>query len=396
MKIIYIFTSPSLTTSSVQTKVISQINGLINAGAICHGSFFTTSIENNIKFNDNIEFYPVKKTNKKYFNNLFQRKELDLTLLEYISSEYSKVDFFYIRYPGATKHFFEIIKKFGSKIILEHQSKELDEIRSLMAENKFGFKPSKLMSWYQYSFLPYFLEYYYGPKISKNIKASVSVTNEIGKYQARKGCKNTLVITNGINAKKYNIKKSTQLIDELNLLFLKGSSGYSPWNGFDRLIKSIDEYISKTPDGIKIKLLVYGHHVQGEISQRNYLFEGGFVSGTELDEVIQKAHIGVSGIQVYLKNFKEGTSLKVREYVARGLPFIYAYTDPDLNEDSKEFALEFPNDDSVIDMEKVIEFAKKALEDKELPQKMRKYAEEHLDYEVKMKQLLEQLKKLKY
>ena len=45
-------------------------------------------------------------------------------------------------------------------------------------------------------------------------------------------------------------------------------------------------------------------------------------------------------------------------------------------------------------MEKVIEFAKKALEDKELPQKMRKYAEEHMDYEVKMKKLYHELQKL--
>jgi hypothetical protein len=30
-----------------------------------------------------------------------------------------------------------------------------------------------------------------------------------------------------------------------------------------------------------------------------------------------------------------------------------------LNEEAKEFSLEFPNDDSLIDMEKVIDFAKK-------------------------------------
>jgi hypothetical protein len=35
-------------------------------------------------------------------------------------------------------------------------------------------------------------------------------------------------------------------------------------------------------------------------------------------------------------------------------------------------------------MQKVIDFAHKALSDKELPNKMRQYAEEHLDYEVKM------------
>jgi hypothetical protein len=394
MKIIYIFTSPTLTPYSVQNKVLSQINGLTNAGVMCYGAFFTTLVQKENKYSENVNFYPVNKSNKKYFNDFFQRRELDKTLWEFISKEFDNTDFFYVRYPGATRQFVKIAKKFGNKIVLEHQSKELDEIQSLMVANKFGFKPSKLLSWLQYSFIPYFLEYYFGPKISRYVKASVAVTNEIGSYQKEKGCKNVIVITNGINTRINKLKNASQLTDELCILFLKGSSGYSPWNGFDRLINSIDEYIAKIHNGLKIKLLVYGFQVQGEIPQRDYIFEGGFVTGSELDNVFQKAHIGVSGIQVYLKNFKEATSLKVREYTARGLPFFYAYTDPDLNADAKEFCLEFPNDDSLIDMEKVIEFAKKALEDKDLPQKMRKYAEEHMDYEVKMKKLYQELQRL--
>jgi hypothetical protein len=42
-------------------------------------------------------------------------------------------------------------------------------------------------------------------------------------------------------------------------------------------------------------------------------------------------------------------------------------------------------------MVKVVEFAQKVLSDPNHPQKMRKYAEEHLDYEVKMKKLLQNL-----
>jgi hypothetical protein len=75
--------------------------------------------------------------------------------------------------------------------------------------------------------------------------------------------------------------------------------------------------------------------------------------------------------------------------------FIYAYSDPDLNDEAKEFSLQFPNDDSLIDMEQVLEFAKRTLSDPLLTQKMRKYAEEHLDYEVKMKKLHQFLLELK-
>jgi hypothetical protein len=144
----------------------------------------------------------------------------------------------------------------------------------------------------------------------------------------------------------------------------------------------------------KIKLIICGYKIDGEIPDKKYIEHLGYKNKSDIDQLINNVHLGISTLALHKKQLMEASTLKTREYVARGLPFIYAYTDPDLNEDSKEFALEFPNDDSLIDMEKVIEFAKKALEDKELPQKMRKYAEEHLDYEVKMKKLYQELQRL--
>lgn len=394
MRITYIFTSPSLNSTSVQNKVLSQIAALNLYGAICKGAFFSTQVLDTTKYTEEVSFYPVKKTNQRLFNKIHQRKQLDKAINEFIKKEYNNTDFFYIRYPGASYRFLKLVKKFGHKVVLEHQSLELDEIKSIMKENLIGFKPSKFLSWIQYSAWPFYNEKYFGHKINKNIRASVAVTNEIADFQRKKGSKTVFTITNGITVKNYTLRQPEGFNNELNLLFLKGSSGYSPWNGFERLVDSIDQYNSLKTNITKIKLFVFGHHTEGEIPKRDYIVEGGYITGEELDIVFNKMHLGVSGIQVYLKNFKEGTSLKIREYVARGLPFFYAYTDPDLNEESKKFAIEFPNDDSLIDMEKVIEFARKALEDKELPLKMRKYAEEHLDYEVKMKKLYQELQKI--
>ncbi len=394
MKIIYIFTSPTLTSSSVQNKVLSQIEAINQSGVLCIGAFFSTQIVDETKLNDKVSFYPVVKAKQSFFNKIYQRRQLDKALYDFIEREYADTDFFYIRNPGSTFLFTKLVKRFGKKIVIEHQSKELDEIKSLMKENVFGLKPSKFLSWFQYSFWPFYNEVLFGHRINKKIRASIAVTNEIAQFQRQKGSKNVFTITNGITVKNYSLRQPVEFKSELNLLFLKGSSGYSPWNGFDRLVDSIDHYYLNIENKAEIKLFVYGNHSEGEIPKRDYIVEGGYLTGVELDTIFNQIHIGVSGIQVYLKNFKEATSLKIREYIARGLPFIYAYTDPDLNEDSKEFALEFPNDDSLIDMEKVIEFAKKALEDKELPQKMRKYAEEHLDYEVKMKKLYQELQRL--
>lgn len=394
MKILYIFTSPSIKGSSVQTKVLNQIKYLNKAGADCRGAFFSTEVNEVTPLNEYVDFVPVRESNWKYFKAIGQLKILNKTMSEFISQKFDKTDIFYLRYPGASKGLFKISKKFGPKIVSEHQSKEIDEIKSYEDQNKFGLSPSKLMSWYLYTFLPIYNENKWGLSYAKHINSIVTVTNEIAKYQSKKGCKNVIVSTNGIDANKFPIRLLPIFDNELRLLFLKGSAGFSPWNGFDRLVDSIDSFNCHSNNQIKIKLYVYGSKVEGEIPQRDYIEEKGYVSGEELTEVFNKMHIGVSGLQVYLKNFKEGSSLKIREYVARGLPFIYAYTDPDLNDEAKAFSLEFPNDDSAIDMQKVIDFAKKNILDTDHPQKMRKYAKEHLDYEVKMKRLLLELNKL--
>jgi glycosyltransferase involved in cell wall biosynthesis len=219
----------------------------------------------------------------------------------------------------------------------------------------------------------------------------LAVQNEISKYQRLKGCKNVIVCANGIGVSGYQVKNLINICKPLKLLFLKGTSTNAEWNGIDRLIHSIDKL---EKNSIEIKLIICGHKIDGEIPQRNYIEHRGYLHREDLNQLFDEVDLGVSTFALYKKNLQEAAVLKTREYIARGLPFIYAYIDPDLNEGAKEFSLEFPNDDSLIDMQKVIDFAQKALEDKELPKKMRKYAEEHLDYEVNMKKLVEELMKL--
>lgn len=388
LKIIYIFTSPSLRGSSVQTKVLNQIKYLNKAGADCRGAFFSTEVKEITPFNEYVDLIPVEKCTWKYFRIIGQRKILDKSIFSFINSKFENVDLFYFRYYGPSRQLAKIALKYGNKIVSEHQSKEIDEIKSAAHLNRFGLKPSKLISWFLYNAYPLYNEKKWGTLFVKNIKCVVTITEELALYQKKKGAKNIIISANGISVKDYQIKDFVEFKLPLNLLFLKGTSTNASWNGIDRLINSIDksQFNSK-----QIKFIICGHYIEGEIPSREYIEHLGYKSKEELDKLISSIHIGVSTLTLFKKNLNEAAVLKTREYVARGLPFIYAYTDPDLNEDSKEFALEFPNDESLIDIEKVIEFAIKAVEDKNLTIRMRKYAEEHLDYEVKMKELLQKI-----
>jgi len=393
MKILYIFTSPSPKDSSVQTKVKTQIESLNQDGVICKGAFIGTFEENDIVLNRNIKYYKISKSNLKYFRLIGQQKILNNAVFELIKNNYEDYDIFYIRYYGASKFFYRVSKHFGSKIVTEHQSIEIKEIISLKNQNPFSLNPSRFLSWIQYFLYPIFMEKFYGKLIAKNLLAAVCVTNEIAISKKKIGFKNTISLPNGIGVQQYKVRNSPKLGDTLKLIFLKGTSTISPWNGFERIINSIDYYNSKS-NKYKIELIICGHKFEGEIPKRDYISHLGYLKKVELDNIIDEAHIGISTMESYKEGIYEASRLKAREYVARGIPFIYANDDLDFNNETDYFALKLTNSNELIEFNKVIEFAQKVLSNQNHPQLMRNYAEEYLDFKIKMNQLITEFKKL--
>ncbi len=390
MNIKYIFSSPSLNGSSVQTKVVAQIEYLNKAGANCKGVFFSTEVKQKTDWSKEVIFVPVKKCKWKYFRQIGQKSNLLKAISSYVKEEYKNTNYFYLRYNGGSFRLYLLSKSFGEKIISEHQSKEVEEIESFAHLHPFGIKPTKFLSWLQYYFLPLYNEKIWGNMFIRNVKSIVSVTYEISKYQKEKGAKNNIVLANGIKVEDYKLRNAPLFDYPVKLLFLKGTSTDAPWNGLNRIIESIKNY----ENNHMVELLICGHYIEGEIPENDFIKHLGYLEKEKITALMNDIHIGFSTMALYKQGLSEASSLKTREYIARGLPFIYAYTDPDLNKESKEFALEFSNDDSLIDIQKVIDFARSALLNKDLSNRMRKYAEEHLDYEVKMKRLYNKLQQI--
>jgi glycosyltransferase involved in cell wall biosynthesis len=396
MKIIYIFTSPSLRGSSVQTKVLNQIKYLNKAGADCRGAFFSTEVKEVTPLNEYVDLIPVEKCDWKYFRASGQKRKTMHAVLAYAKQKYSDTDFFYFRYPGAGSLLAGFTKKYGIKTVFEHLSIEEAELKLHAKENPFGLKPSQLFSWLEYSALPLWREQLFGKTIRKNARLGICNSQEIADFQTQKsgGKYNCIIGGDAVEVASFPLSPRPVFTSELRMAFLKGARTNAEYNGIDRVFKGIKNY--KGP--IQLKLYVLGKNTDFECKIANdlnilnkYIFFPGFMNGIELDEFLNEIHLGISQFGIHRKGLKSNSTIKSREYTARGIPFIYGHHDPGFDFFSKEFALEFPNDESLIDMEKVIEFAKTSLENKNLPIKMRRYALGHLDYEVKMKKLLEKL-----
>jgi hypothetical protein len=112
----------------------------------------------------------------------------------------------------------------------------------------------------------------------------------------------------------------------------------------------------------------------------------GHLTGSRLNEIFDFCHIAVGSLGIHRIGMKEACVLKVREYYSRGIPFVYGYRDPDICE-SDQNTLQIPGNESPVDMDRLIEFVDQIYCDLEHPVNMRKFAEQNLDWSIKIKNL---------
>ena len=221
----------------------------------------------------------------------------------------------------------------------------------------------------------------------------VSVTNEIAKYNSNvtHDCLQYLTLGNGINTKCISIRSPSTLTDTYHILIV-ANTAY--WHGVDRFIHGIHEHNAHYANSTKIILHIVGDgselpHLKDLTNNlglnENVIFHG-FKSEKELDEMFDMCHIVIGSLAGFRAGLTELSSLKSREYCARGIPFLMASKDADFPEGFNWVQM-VPANETPIDMNTVIDFANRMMADPEHPQKMRRYAEEHLDWMAKMKVL---------
>jgi glycosyltransferase involved in cell wall biosynthesis len=390
LKVYYCYTSGGMASSSVQDKIVSQIHALCESGVDCRGVFFTTAVDKETPLTEFVTLIPVKRSASKWFRPTDQANITLRSMDAWLEANAGDADFVYLRYPGASAALYRLAARLGKKLICEHQAKEIIEILESKDQHPFGLRPSRFLSWLQFQFLPLYNERRWGNRFARRIGAIVTMTHELADFQRAKGCKNVAVIPNGIDTTRFPVRSVPALNEHINLLFLKGTSTLASWNGLDRLIASIDAYHAQRPEGgLPFRILICGKFMEGEIPERDYLEHLGYLRGAELEVVFNRAHLAVSTLCSFRRGLEESAILKTREYFARGIPFIFAYTDVDFDgsETVRRNTLHFPNSDELMDMKTVEAFARDRMADPQHPGAMHAWAETQLDYRIKMKKL---------
>ncbi len=197
--------------------------------------------------------------------------------------------------------------------------------------------------------------FYWINRLTRNLTfASVSgiipPTHELTSAFPAKYNKPHVVISNGIDLSSAELLPPTKNISPV--ITLVASAGMD-WHGVDKLIRFAETY----PD-IAINIVGYSEN-DVEIPVPANVRLHGFLNRAQLREIYLTTDVACGTLALHRKNMEEACTLKVREYLAYGVPVILAYRDTDLSEVRLDTILQIPNhENNVIEnREKIHTFA---------------------------------------
>lgn len=200
-------------------------------------------------------------------------------------------------------------------------------------------------------------------------------------------------ISNGISIDHIKTKKVCSYDGQHLELIAVASMCY--WHGYDRMIRAIAAYTGS----VKVRLHLVGPDGDGSLKQWKHLAEKfdlkesilfyGPVYGEQLDKLFDNCHLAIGSLALYRENMEVGAILKNREYMARGIPFVYAGRDHNIGQDFP-YTLQIENSDVPIDLEDIIQFAYSILNKDNISNAMREYAKRNMSWENELKKVLEE------
>ena len=169
----------------------------------------------------------------------------------------------------------------------------------------------------------------------RRVSGLVAVTREIADLPANSRFRKPFrVIGNGIDLRRYDPLPPTRNISPV--ITMVGSSGMV-WHGVDKLIR-----LAEMCSDLKINIVGYEPADFAHALPANVTLHG-FLDRPAIKSILMKSDVACGSLALHRNEMQEGSTLKVREALAYGLPLILGYRDIDLVNVQNDCILELPN-----------------------------------------------------
>ena len=299
-------------------------------------------------------------------------------LLQYIKENSFEVC--YIRYPHIDWHLKRAIKKLkraGSKIYMEIPTYPM-HVPSIRQDGIVQMVMYGLDKYFTLDLQQYVYRVLYIGNPTENIWKCTS-----------------LHIANGCDVEQYPMKRREQ--HDPNRLTMIAVAGMFAHHGFERLIQGMADYYRKEDRPISIKLYLVGDGPEKAFYQQlcedgdmgDHVVFSGPIWGSELDALFDEADMAVTSLGLYNERLYCASTLKLKEYLTRGIPFILACEEEGLDS-SLPYVFKVDNDESILDMEHVIEFYR-SVRQQDFRAQMRQYAMDNFTWRAIYQNALDEL-----
>lgn len=186
----------------------------------------------------------------------------------------------------------------------------------------------------------------------------------------------SIVIANGIDTSVIPFTHSSPMNDRPALVFI--GSPNQPWHGTEKIVQ-IAQYLQQ-----------FDFHIIGiNGTDTPNLIYHGYLPFEKHSILMQKMDVGIGTLSLHLNHMAEASPLKTRQYLAHGLPIIYAYEDTDICS-PVDFALALPNtpDNIINNIDAIEEFVMTVYRNDTVRFHARKFALTHLNSSLKELQRL--------
>lgn len=297
--------------------------------------------------------------------------------------EFETADFLYFRRPTSLNHpMLQVLRKVKKsnphiKIIMEIPTYPYDD------ELKANLKD-----------YPRYIKDKYNRKKLKGIVDRIAVQNDVDTiFQIP-----TLKFTNGIRVKDIEPRNPI----ETKGITICAVASMEPWQGYERVIAGLSQYYENGgQEDLNIHLVGDGKEknqyekMVNDLNLSNHIHFEGFLSGESLEKIYSKSDIALDSFGRYKTKNEFSTSLKSREYLAKGLPIVSG-SKVDIVSESFPYYFEFPSDSSIVDFQKIIDFHHEVYlpntPKEEVIREIRSYAFEVCDMSKSMNEILSFIK----
>lgn len=163
--------------------------------------------------------------------------------------------------------------------------------------------------------------YFYGKKkILNNTNALVAVSPSILEHY-KDFNRPKIVVSNGINLTAIKPKKENNQSNETNLVFV--GSNNMEWHGLDKIFQ-----LATSLPKVTFHIVGYQPGDYPNVKNKNVIFYG-WMDKEQLTSLYATCHFGIGSFGNHLVGKPIDSTLKVREYLAYGLPVILGHIDVD-------------------------------------------------------------------